>query len=209
MSGDDPRHGSTRGYSAGCRCDPCRKARNEDERNRRKRREVLGVRRLVDGTGTVRRIRALWAMGWRSADIAARCGWGSPQAISELAQPTTARRGVFLGTAETVARVYDELCMTPGPSDMTRRRAVRNGYAPPLAWDDIDRDPEPHAPTRDDDLDEVVVQRVLAGEWRLPTTPAEKAEVARRWVAGGRSTHALKQVVGWKVERYYRKADVA
>ena len=33
---DDPRHGTTRGYDIGCRCDPCKSARNEYDREYRK-----------------------------------------------------------------------------------------------------------------------------------------------------------------------------
>lgn len=53
------------------------------------------------------------------------------------------------------------------------------------------------------EIDEVVVLRILSGEWRLRGNPAEKAEVCRRWVATGRSLAQLAVLTGWKVERYY------
>jgi hypothetical protein len=142
VSDDDPRHGTTRGYAAGCRRACCREARNTDERTRRKRRQVLGIVRSVPASGTQRRIRALMAIGWTSADIATRAGWGTPQAVTEL---LAVRRTVFVATAATIAAIYDDLCMTPGPSEKNRRDAQRKGWPPPLAWDDID-DPDeaPH-----------------------------------------------------------------
>lgn len=206
----DPRHGTTRGHAAGCRETCCREARNADERRRRKHRQVFGARRLVNGTGTVRRIRALWAIGWTSNHIAEACGWRTPQAVTEIAQPATERRGVYATTAETVAAAYERLCMTPGPSDMNRRRAARQGYAPPLAWNDIDNPaerPKGIAADAADEPDPVVVERILAGDWRLTCTPAEKAAVCEEWARRGGSLTELGRLTGWNVWRY--RKDVA
>ena len=134
MNVDDPRHGSTRGYAQGCRCTPCKEGRNRYERNRKKRRAVLGIQQSVDVTGTRRRIHALMALGWPGHEIARRCEWETGEAVFEV----TRRAWVQRQTAETIARVYDQLCMTVGPSVQTRARARRNGWAVPLAWDDID-----------------------------------------------------------------------
>jgi hypothetical protein len=89
---------------------------------------------LVDATGTVRRVRALLALGWRHKDLKAATG---------LATNVLAHRSggmVHRDTAATVAAVYDELSMRLGPSATNRTRAATNGYAPPLAWDDHDLD---------------------------------------------------------------------
>jgi hypothetical protein len=48
----------------------------------------------------------------------------------------SARVNRFLHDA--VARVYEELCMIPGPSQRTRALAANRGWAAPLDWDDID-----------------------------------------------------------------------
>lgn len=78
MSPDDPRHGTTAGHAAGCRLTCCREARNSDERQRRKHREVLGIIRTVDKTGTVRRIQALWRPWLNAAsNLLLACGSGS------------------------------------------------------------------------------------------------------------------------------------
>lgn len=137
MSPDDPRHGTTRGHAAGCRDACCREARNADERRRRKYRQVLGVERRIDGTGTRRRIQALWAIGWTSRDIATACGWGTPQAVTEV---VGVRRDVFTATAQVVAVIYERLSMTPGPSAKNRADAARKGWAVALAWEGIDID---------------------------------------------------------------------
>ena len=140
MAPDDERHGTTRGHAAGCREDCCRAARNADESRRRKYREVLGIVRTVNATGTHRRIEALWAIGWTSADIAMAAGWASPQAVTELMKRECY---VFTTSAQTIGTVYDRLSGKPGPSATNRRRARAKGWAPPLAWDDIDNDRAP------------------------------------------------------------------
>mgnify|MGYP003555248829 FL=1 len=52
--------------------------------------------------------------------------------------------------------------------------------------------------------DDAVIERILAGEWKMPANQTERAEVARRWHNTGRSLNQLRQLTGWKVERYYR-----
>lgn len=145
------------------------------------------------------------AIGWPSRQIAARCGWTSGEAVLEVAR----RNYVYTATAQAIARVYDELCMTPGPSPETKRRAARNGWAVPLAWDDIDTDPSPTETCDDCEPDSVVVDRIVGGDYRLKATAAEKAAVCARWDELGRSLRSLRQVTGWKVERYYTKEDAA
>ena len=205
MSPDDPRHGTTAGHSAGCRLTCCREARNTDERNRRKRRQVLGIVRSIDNTGTVRRIQALWAIGWRSSDIARACGWSTPQAVTEI---VATRHSTYISTAETVARAYEEMAMTPGPSAKNRRDAARKGWAPPLAWDDIDHDEHPNLGGTDTDIDPVVVDRLLAGE-RVSSTAAEKTEAMRQWLSWGRSEASLCAIHGWKDGRYVTRQEGA
>lgn len=139
---DDPRHGTTRGHAAGCRELCCRRARNDDEARRRKYRQVLGITRTLDATGTRRRIQALLALGWPSLEIARRCGWTTGEAVLETAQ----RSYVHSATAAAIASVYDDLCVTPGPSDQTRSRSARKGYHLPSVWldiDDPDEQPDP------------------------------------------------------------------
>lgn len=89
----------------------------------------------VPSVGSLRRVRALLALGWTHEHLYARSGIRT----SDLAR----RPGAWVerSTHDTLAAMYDELCMTVGPSALTRSRAAASGYAPPLAWDDID-DPD-------------------------------------------------------------------
>lgn len=91
----------------------------------------------VSGLGTARRIKALVAIGYTQADIAERIGW-SPANLSKLLDEDGM---VSASTARTIDALYHQLCMTPGPSVRARQRAKKLGWAPPLAWDDID-DPD-------------------------------------------------------------------
>ena len=85
--------------------------------------------------GTVRRLQALGWCGWTRADIARVSG----------IQLTYSGQHVTDATAEAVARAYGLLWHVTPPDTFehvqTRRAARRLGWAPPLAWDDID-DPE-------------------------------------------------------------------
>ncbi|MEJ7796792.1 MAG: helix-turn-helix domain-containing protein [Nocardioides sp.] len=158
---------------------------------------------LVDPTGTRRRIQALMTMGWSSPRIAAHGHWTTGEAVLEIAR----RDRVTATNRDLIARIYDQLCMIPGPSAATRARARLEGYPPPLAWDDID-DPaeQPTSPARDTALvDDAVVTRILAGDVVAATHP-ERVEVARRWAATGRPLCDLALLTGWKVERYHRLA---
>lgn len=211
MSPDDPRHGSNAGHLAHIfagqdPCDPCREAHNKARRNLWRKRYLRRVERLyIDATGTVRRIRALQALGWRYRDIDEAAGYGGRNWAHNL----TTQGRVHLDTAEKVDLVYRRLGMTPGPSDRVRRHALKMGWPPPLAWDDIDTDEQPDFGGHDDQIDPVVVDRLLAGE-RLPSSQAEKVEAMRRWLAQGRSEKSLCDAHGWKYGRYVtREAGAA
>jgi hypothetical protein len=92
---------------------------------------ILGRRRLVSAVGTVRRIEALHAIGWPGSALGARLG-----VTEDALRQWRSRTIVNIRTAESVAKLYDALSMTPGPSPITKSRAARYGWAPPLAWDD-------------------------------------------------------------------------
>lgn len=173
----------------------------------------------LDQRGTVRRLQALAAIGWPMQQVCVKAGLYPRYGAHVM---TKNQRTVIAWAAAAIADVYDELCMTPAPesgiSKKTRNIARKHGYIPPLAWDDIDNDPEPsdweyrarrhaNATISFEEVDPVVVERILAGDWRLPATPAERSEVARRWVAEGRSVNELARISGWKADRYIRLSD--
>ena len=205
MTPDDPRHGSWAGYQVGCRDECCATAAWRYQKGR-----VLdahrGRPRMVSALGTRRRVQALACVGWTGYDIAIRLGHGR-----EWIRQVTMRDTIWRSTADAIANIYDDLCMVAPPVDTHSRRAIvsrtknraqRNGWAPPLAWDDIDADAEPRTTSiSDDTVDPVVVERLLAGQ-HIPSTPAEKAEAMRRWLADGRSQRSLCAMHGWKEGRY-------
>jgi hypothetical protein len=195
VSPEDKRHGTHRGYVVGCRLLCCTAAHTRYMKLYR-----LGrIPRLVDATGTIRRIRALQALGWTYAEMGQQCGRSENWAYMIPRSPQ-----VTSTTASRMARVYEELCMVvpDGPyAERTRRMARRKGWPPPLAWDDIDRDPQANYGGTDADIDPVVVMRLLEGR-RVKSTPAEKEAAMARWVADGGSRAELCRWHGWHQGRY-------
>ena len=175
----------------GCTCLPCRFA--YDEAVRLGRHGIYGERwqPCHSRVGTRRRIEALHAVGWSGAELGRRLGV-TCQAVYHLRgdQP------IFPGTAERVAALYDELWNAPPVGTQvrkTRNWAARNGWLPPLAWDDADLD-DPNAepavaelPRRVHDLpvDEVAVARAVAGDPPDRLTRQERLEAVRRLTALG------------------------
>jgi hypothetical protein len=212
---DDPRHGSVRGHNAGCRCDPCDLAKYRYDKQRKAELHNTGQRRTVPAYRIQRRVEALQALGWPLRKIAAEAGV-THNHMTDL------RKFAWRSTFEAIDGAYRRLSMTFPPETTageksgvvrTRNHARRNGYAPPLAWDDID-DPdetpaEAYSPrgraVKPRPVDDVVVDRILSGRV-VPSTNAERREVVRRWMADGRSYRALEALTGWRVERYFEAA---
>lgn len=98
---------------------------------------------LVSAVGTRRRVQALQAIGWPLSRLGAELGRGELGATRSRSDQVQAR------TAVEVAELFARLELTPGPSSITKIRAARKGWPPPLAWDDID-DPDEHPDLRED-----------------------------------------------------------
>jgi hypothetical protein len=207
VNDDDPRHGTISGYKyRGCRCDDCRAASVRYEKGRRWL-VHCGLIPTVPATGFRRRVHALMAIGWTQKEIAAELGIAQGNLAVKLRANESVRRATHVAMCE----VYDRLCMTRRDSTVGRRTAgiaARRGWPPPLAWDDIDSDPEPsawkYAPRKiqlGEDFDPVVVMRLLEGD-RVPSTAAERAEALAQWVADGGSESELCRWHGWRPGRY-------
>lgn len=95
--------------------------------------------RDVDATGTVRRVRALVAIGWPIAHLAPRFGMYDT-ALGNIARGQLAH--VRATTADVVALEYRVLSRIPGPSQRARNEASKKGWHGPAAWDDIDNPDE-------------------------------------------------------------------
>lgn len=131
-------HGTITTRTRGCDCDACRLAMRRYDKRRALR--LLHGPIKVPALGAQRRIRALQALGWPLTAVAAelKC---QPGALSALLYRERATMTADLH--RRIDNIYRRLCMTLGPSVRVRTRALRDGYAPPLAWDDIDTDPTP------------------------------------------------------------------
>lgn len=127
-------HGTVGAYQKDvCRCFPCR----IEHSRARASGSVADVDVFVSPTGTQRRIQALHAIGWSESDIAARVG-STKQWIHQLRR-WPRKRGLISRTAAQIADIYDDLwdqTPTARNAQRTRNWAERNGFAPPLAWDD-------------------------------------------------------------------------
>lgn len=90
---------------------------------------------LVLNSGARWRIQALLALGWRHADISVHMGTRTKSSI------ILHQVGGWIAreTHDAVRAAYDALSGRPGPSDRTRARAARLGYAPRHGRDDVMR----------------------------------------------------------------------
>jgi len=120
-------------YRRGCKHPEAREA---SRLYYKRRRENRALPNLIPVLGTARRIQALTANGYSAQDIADHTGLAKEQ-VQRIANQFYPR--VRRSVAERVAKTFDQLALVPGDSWMSRARARRNGWPPPLAWgDDID-----------------------------------------------------------------------
>lgn len=151
--------------------------------------EDLDPQTVIASTGVIRRVQALGCNGWNAAEIARRAGLPKPTLLGALR-----KAAVTVHTHLAVASVYEDLWNTPAPAstaierrDRTRslNRAARDGWAPPLAWDDIDTDPEPQAGDVDEEIiDDVAIAAAVDGH-HPHLTRAERLLALRRLHARG------------------------
>jgi hypothetical protein len=158
----------------------------------------------TDATGTRRRLQALVAIGYSQRKLAHRLN-RTPQNFMTLLN----RDQVLASTARSVGVLYEQLWdKPPTPTghrelisfNQARNRARALGWLPPMAWDDdtID-DPSatPEVASDHDEVDEIAIERCLAGKnIGRPLTHAERVVVARRVEQDGRGATALAKLVG-------------
>lgn len=126
----------------------------------------LGKTVSVDATGTRRRLHALMCLGWSIQRLA------EEHAVDRQALDNALTAvWVHAQTAVTVREMYADKSMRPAPAatwhqkgsvTRARNRAAREGWVPPLGWDDLDLDDPAAQPVLTDvgrthfDLDEWV-----------------------------------------------------
>lgn len=199
-----PRHDATGYQRYGCRCEAGRLA----QRRYFKARELAalaGIPARVPNVGTVRRVEALAWMGWSRRDVETAAGLGQTTLDLVKRRPSGL---VYRGTAEAVAAVYDGLAARHGGNAQTARWARRNGWVPPLGWDDDTIDDPAAKPAhaasvgrlRDPYVDETAVDVWLHGDDTIPLTRVERLEVFRHLIATGvsKSAAAARLSVSWQ-----------
>lgn len=141
------RHGDYNAYNNyGCKCEDARRARGRYA----KQRKLARMQGQVGRPGSVpvfrarRRVQALACIGWPAKRVHEEAfGYSYPSGTGGwlLEGTVTGERFAALDAA------YERLCMTPGPSKRAKDTALAKGWAPPLAWEDIDdpdETPEPN-----------------------------------------------------------------
>lgn len=98
---------------------------------------VVQSRAGVSAVGTVRRIQALAVLGHSLGAIGAELGV-TQQAVTQL----LSRDVVTAATAAKVAELFTRLEFTDGGSARAKSWALKRGWLPPAAWDDIDNPDE-------------------------------------------------------------------
>ena len=192
-------HGTREGYLYDrCRCPECRAANRDWHRHYRRiaaeRRWGARPSAWTSSVGTVRRLQALAAMGWSASEVARRLGV-TDSAIFLLRATRGGR--VLASTADRVAALYRDLADKPPTGNAivrTKRWAERNGWRPPIAWDDDtidDPDAQPYAGAPVE-LDEIAVERYVAGTLKHREFQRYSLELveAIRILAGRRLTDA-------------------
>ena len=175
----------------------------------------------IDATGTRRRLQALVAIGWAPKWLARELD-RSPTSLRR----SMAGRSVTARTARRVRELSQRLWAAEPPrllaarcraSAAARAYAAEHAWLPPLAWDDIDHDPDP-APTADvpgfgdDGLDEIAIERAMSGDAGVRLTYAEQVEVVRRLSDRGRSIPAIAAALSTStrtVSRYRKRSKHA
>lgn len=212
------RHGTmTAKKTAGCTCVDADRATMRYEKRLRAE-HARGVYRLVDVTGSRRRLQALCAIGYSQPDLARRLKVSQARVWQYLAGPRPTMRRA---TVARIAVLYKQLADTPssGPcAGRTRRTAQRNGWLPPLWWDDDTIDDPTYQPSVCErprprtEVDPVVVERLADGVPVDNPTPAERfAAFQRLRVAGATESHIIRRLhLSWDtLASYRRRADAA
>jgi transposase len=88
----------------------------------------------ADPTVSSRKLQALVALGYTQSYLAQRIGT-TPGNMTPMIRGI---RNITRRHVRAINELYDELQGTPGPSKQVRDRALKLGWLPPLAWDDIE-----------------------------------------------------------------------
>lgn len=180
----------------------------ETEITRRTRHALHNRQPTWTPLGIQRRVQALCAIGYPVVFIAEHASV-SECSVGRIARANT-RIFIRANIADAIIATYNELHMTPAfmpvSSAAARQNARRHGWRAPLDWDHLDTDVEcAPAVTEEDPIDEVKVERVLAG-WLEDCNIAERYAVIERWDG---SQAELQRRTGWHIHRMINQKKVA
>ena len=172
-------------------------------------------RSRVTSGASRRRLQALAALGWPFPALAVRLG-RSPGNLRR----TLTTRTVTVASARTIAELYEALRDTAPPTRTpaeitaagnTRTQARLAGWLPPLAWDDIDVDPDPR---NDDDVanmhdsdawvDEIAVERAMDGD-QVSLSRLERDEAIARLTRQGASARRIAELLATSSRNVVRR----
>ena len=151
---------------------------------------VLGDRKAVDSAVTLRRLQALVWAGWSISELGRQLGMNNPTNLHRIMRNPV----VGAGTHRRVEALFNRLWGVAPPQDTHRQRIAftrARRYARVRGWQGFG-DLDDYTDDVDDALDEVTIERLLAGEPCTPTD-AELAEAARLLTARGWSQTAIRR----------------
>jgi transcriptional regulator with XRE-family HTH domain len=157
-----------------------------------------------------RKLQALVALGWSMSELGRRLGITH---VRNAIPVVKGERRLTAATAKKADALYEQLSMTlPSETNQrqriaasrSRRYAKAHGWVPPLDLEaeDVELDDEPY-------LDEAAILRRLDGDKTVRLTPAEAAELVRRWQASGRPLNECERHTGINPHRHVRPAREA
>lgn len=180
--------------------------------------EDLAPSALVDATGMTRRLQALVCLGWSQSELARRLGMAPPN----FAKVIHGARATA-GTVRAVAALYDEMWDQRPPTGSGRQRsacdrairhAARQGWLPPLTWDDDSIDDPNHVPDAGDagGIDEIAVERACLGDPPARLTATDRHVAITRLLGAGLNHRQIAERVGVSracVEMDVRRFDLS
>jgi hypothetical protein len=164
---------------------------------------------LVSPIGLQRRVRALSALGW-SMKVVSEIAGVSEESLYKIRSKENlrfVREDIRPGVVAAYERLSMKIPVRSRSVWTTQSKALRRGYHPPMAWDNIDdpaerpRGVSKHSKEKHG-LDEVAIRRRMAGDLTVKTHGEENREVVRRLLAEGKSTFWIQSHTGLQPSRY-------
>lgn len=161
------------------------------------------------------RLRSLVALGWSMSELGRRLGIAWERNAILIVKDD--QRVMQRRTVDAANALFEQLCMTPAPETCHRERisaararnyAKAHGWLPPLDLDDEAPDSTDSATSTPalsvvEDIDDVAIQRRMAGDRSVRLNKIEATELVRRWKASGQPLNECTRITGLKPERYY------